>query len=448
MFGLFRRKGDEKALSPVASRGGWRSIIYEANAGDWQKNVEVNRESVLAFHAVFACMTLIARDIAKLRVKLVQQDSGGIWSEVKNPAYSPVLRKPNAYQTRIQFWESWILSKLCSGNAYIMKVRDGRGVVTELHVLDPQRVKPLVAESGDVFYEINRDNLTAQKEAVVVPAREIIHDRFNALFHPLVGLSPLFANGLAATQGLKIQENSANFFANQSVPSGILTAPGAISDETAQRLKDTWEGRYSGGRGAGKIAVLGDGLEFKGMTITATDAELVEQLKWSAQVVCSTFHVPPYKIGIGDMPTYNNIQSLNVEYYSQCLQSLIEDAELCLDEGLGMSEGIGTEFDLDGLLRMDSVTQMEVMEKAKGIYSPNEMRRKFDLPPKDGGNSVYMQEQNYSLEALAKRDAKTDPWGTEQAFPKEPDTSAQDAAEERAFIAETLLAMRKSLEAA
>ena len=449
MFGLFRRK--EKALSTVPARGGWWPLINEAAPGNWQRNVEVHKEAVLAFHAVFACMTLIARDIAKLRVKLVAQDDKGIWSEIRNPAYSPVLRKPNTYQTRIQFWENWILSKLSNGNTYVLKVRDNRGVVVQMHILDPMRVKPLIADDGSVFYEVQPDNLAAGKDAIVVPAREIIHDRFNTLFHPLVGLSPIYANGLAATQGLNIQNNSASFFGNRSVPGGILIAPGAISDATASRLKETWEERYSG-RGAGKIAVLGDGLKFEALAMKSTDAQMIEQLKWTAEVVCSTFHVPPYKIGIGQMPTYNNIQALNVEYYSQCLQSLIEDVELCLDEGLGMAEWIGTEFDLDGLLRMDSVTQMEVMDKAKGIFSPNEMRRRFDLAPKTGGDSVFLQEQNYSLEALAKRDAKADPWAPE---PQAEDMSADDEAdnaqsdaEERAFLAEALLAMRKSLEAA
>ena len=449
MFGLFRRK--EKALSTVPARGGWWSLIAEAAPGNWQRNVEVHKEAVLAFHATFACMTLIARDIAKLRVKLVAQDDKGIWSEVKNPAYSPVLRKPNNYQTRIQFWENWILSKLSNGNTYVLKVRDNRGVVVQMHILDPMRVKPLIADDGSVFYEVQPDNLAAGKEAITVPAREIIHDRFNTLFHPLVGLSPIYANGLAATQGLNIQNNSAAFFGNASMPGGILSAPGAISDDTAQRLKTYWEANYSG-RGAGKIAVLGDNLKFERLAVTAVDAQMIDQLKWTAEVVCSTFHVPPYKIGIGQQPTYNNIQALNVEYYSQCLQSLIEDVELCLDEGLGMAEGIGTEFDLDGLLRMDSVTQMEVMDKAKGIFSPNEMRRRFDLAPKTGGDSVFLQEQNYSLEALAKRDAKADPWASE---PQAEDTSAdeeadndQAAVEERAFLAETLLSMRKAMEAA
>lgn len=445
MLGLFRRK--EKALRSPGARGGWMPIIRESYPGAWQQNVEIRHDAVLAFHATFACMTLIARDIAKLRVKLVQQDASGIWTETKSAAYSPVLRKPNEYQTRIQFWENWMLSKLSNGNTYALKVRDNRGVVVKLHVLDPQRVRPLIAESGEVYYEIQADNLTAQSERVTVPAREIIHDRFNTLFHPLVGLSPIFASGLAATQGLNIQNNSAAFFGNASQPGGILVAPGAISDETAQRLKAHWETNYSG-RSAGKIAVLGDSLTYQQLSVSAKDAEMIEQLKWTAEVVCSTFHVPPYKIGVGEMPTYDNIQALNLEYYSQCLQSLIEDAELCLDEGLGFGDGIGTEFDLDGLLRMDSVTQMEVMEKAKGIFTPNEMRKRFDLGPKKGGDSPMLQEQNYSLEALAKRDAQADPWAAGQIPPPAPDTTAQDEAEERAFLAETLLSMRKAMEAA
>src|SRR5690606_20949887 len=99
------------------------------------------------------CQTLIASDIAKLALRLVEQTKDGIWVEVRNPAFSPVLRKPNGYQNRIQFIESWVLSKLQSGNAYVLKQRDGRGVVKALYVLDPARVTPLVSDSGDVFYD-------------------------------------------------------------------------------------------------------------------------------------------------------------------------------------------------------------------------------------------------------------------------------------------------------
>ncbi len=436
----------QKALNSVSdSRGGW-SRVFESFTGAWQRNVVVNRDLVLTYHAVFACETLIASDIAKLRVKLVEQDNG-IWTETTNPAYSPVLRRPNPYQNRIQFWESWMLSKLNRGNTYVLKQRDMRGVVSALYILDPNRVTPLVADDGSVFYRLAADNLSGITDDVIVPAREIIHDRMNCIFHPLVGISPIYASGLAATQGLNIQTGSARLFENNSSPGGILTAPGAISEPTAQRLVAEWQQKFSGPN-VGRVAVLGDGLKYEKMSLTAVEGQLIEQLKWSAEVVCSTFHVPPYKIGVGALPSYNNIQSLNVEYYSQCLQALIEAAELCLDEGLETGVNLGTEFDLDGLLRMDSVTQITMLRDAVGasVMSPNEARRKLDLKPVNGGESPMIQQQNYSLEAIAKRDAQADPFKSNAPAPAaqpDPAMSANDNATPEQIAAAKIIAAWK-----
>jgi hypothetical protein len=186
----------------------------------------------------------------------------------------------------------------------------------------------------------------------------------------------------------------------------ILTAPGEIKTETAQRLKEHWEEHYSG-KNAGKVAVLGDGLKFEPMRMTSSDAQVIEQLKWTAEVVCAVFHVPPYKIGIGQQPTHNNIQALNVEYYSQALQVHIESAELVLDEGLALPEIQTTRFDLDDLLRMDTATKVKTAADGiiGGLFAPNEQRIKFDLRPVEGGETPYLQQQNYSLGALARRDA-------------------------------------------
>lgn len=427
---ITRRKAADN-LQPVDSNRGWWPIIRESYVGAWQKNDTITVDTGLSFHAVYACVTLIAADIGKLRIKLMEQDANGLWQEAQNPAFSPVLRKPNHYQTHIQFKESWILSKLSRGNAYVLKARDGRGVVSALYVLDPCRVKPLVAPDGSVYYELQRDDLSGlhADTNVVVPAREIIHDRMNCLFHPLVGVSPLYAASMATQQGISIQRNSNKFFANGSKPGGVLTAPGSISQETAARLKQYWDENFSGDN-MGKVAVLGDGLKYEGMAVTATDAQLVEQLRWTAEVVCSVFHVPGFKIGVGTMPTYQNAEILNQIYYSDCLQSLIESMEVCLDEGIGVDTPVqgrmlGTELDLDGLLRMDTATQAKVAADlvGAGISKPNEARAKFDLAPVIGGDTPYLQQQNYSLAALAKRDARADPFNAPQAAPAPAETA-------------------------
>ena len=52
-----------------------------------------------------------------------------------------------------------------------------------------------------------------------------------------------------------------------------------------------------------------------------------------------------------------------------------------------------------------------------GIMAPNEGRRRFNLMPVQGGDTPYLQQQNYSLAALDERD-KTNPLAV---VPSEPD---------------------------
>ena len=72
--------------------------------------------------------------------------------------------------------EQWIVSKLLYGNTYVLKQRDARGIVTALYILDAQRVTPLVAEDGSVYYKLAADHLSQLTDAITVPASEIIHD--------------------------------------------------------------------------------------------------------------------------------------------------------------------------------------------------------------------------------------------------------------------------------
>lgn len=400
----------DSGLQSLSTRSSWWPIIREAFAGAWQRNIVVSTADVLTYSTVWACLTLISGDISKLWINLVSRDKNGIWVETENPAYSPVLRRPNRYQNRIKFIEYWILSKLIWGNSYVLKQRDQRSVVQALYILDPSRVKVLVAPDGAVFYQLSTDQLSGLDTDVTVPASEIIHDVHVPLYHPLCGVSAISACGLAAMQGLRIQQQSEKFFANNSQPGGILTAPATISDVTAKRLEDNWNANFTGDN-VGRIAVLGDGLKYEPLAVNAHDAQLIEQLKWTAENVAACFHVPGWKVGIAPMPAYGNVQAANIDYYSQALQGLIENLELCLGEGLGLAVDLGVQFDLDALLRMDSATQMEIAAKGVGaaIYKPNEARAIFDLPPVDGGDTPYLQQQNYSLSALNRRDQQPAP---------------------------------------
>lgn len=437
-----------KALPPLmsppsGSSGGWWPIIREPFTGAWQRNMEVRADTVLTYSIVFSCVTLIASDISKLWLDLVEKGEHGVWSVVEDESpFWRVLRKPNRYQNRIKFIEWWIFSKLIHGNTYALKSRDGRGMVDALYLLDPQRVKPLIAPDGAVFYQLDQDQLSrVGDQSTIVPASEIIHDIMCPLYHPLVGVSPIFACGVAAMQGLAIQNNSTKFFENGSQPSGVLTAPGTISSEAAKRMQDHWESEFGGANNIGKVAVLGDGLKYEPMSRNAVDSQLIEQLKWTGETVCAVFHVPPYKVGIGPAPPYTDVQSINLEYYSNALQNPIECLELCLDEGLEMPARLGTRFDIDSLARMDTATAYKAESEAVngGWGTPNEARLRFDRVPLPGGDTAYMQQQQWPLHLLAgRRDQLTAP---------EPLPPVDDATDDADMAAAFEALLRKELAA-
>lgn len=243
-MGLLSRIDRQRALAvnlsqSVQAVSNWWSTIHEPFTGAWQMNAtEESRQTLLKFPAIYSCVTGISRDISKMPLNLMREDDEEIWTKVKSGSpWLPVLRKPNHFQITLEFIDAWVVSLLIHGNTYVLKERDQRGIVTRLYILEPTRVAPLVATDGSVYYQLNTDFLSGLPDSVTVPESEIIHDKMTPLWHPLVGVSPLFAAALAGTMGRRIQDDSTQFFANSALPGGIISGPGRISDPAALRLK-------------------------------------------------------------------------------------------------------------------------------------------------------------------------------------------------------------------
>ncbi|UZQ14359.1 phage portal protein [Escherichia coli] len=143
--------------------------------------MKADPEAVLSFHAVFACISLISQDIAKMRLRLMQTDAHGIRRETRR-GYCPPLSSSQRPAEPHPVFELWLNAKLRHGNTVVLKIRNARGQIKELRILDWSRVEPLVADDGEVFYRITPDRNCGITEAVTVPAREVIHDRFNCFF--------------------------------------------------------------------------------------------------------------------------------------------------------------------------------------------------------------------------------------------------------------------------
>lgn len=444
-----------KAMQAVQSwRQGWHRLIHEPYTGAWQRNDELTIHDLTCYPALYACLNRISQDVGKLPFVLKSKAEGQtIWSVVDNPAYSPVLRKPNDYQTAQQFREAWILSKLLSGNTYVLKQRDARGVVVRLYVLDPCRVLPMVSESGNVYYQLNypaAQNLLPVSYAgtqLTLPASEIIHDRMNCFHHQLIGIPPICAAHLPALKNYKILKSAAEFFGNNAQPGGILSAPAGLDEADAEAIKQYWAENYTG-TNAGKIAVIGADMKFTPFAFKSADSQLVEQMRYSDEQICQPFGIPPFKIGIGMIPSGLGVDAINLMYYDDALSGHIESMENLLDEGLNIPNNLGIWMDTEPLLRMDVGKQAEVVTKLIGgkAITPDEGRYKLGYGPTGGGDTLWGQHQDYPLGYLAERNDLNPP------EPPEPEPEEQDdePSEEiqRGIRAITALNTIKAIEAA
>ncbi|HEY8353576.1 MAG TPA: phage portal protein, partial [Methylophilaceae bacterium] len=376
----------EKAAQPVTDwRRGWR-VIHEPYTGAWQKNDELKRGDLTCYPALFACLSLISEDIGTMPFVLKERGADGIWRPATNPAYDPVLRKPNGFQTDQQFREQWVLSLLLDGNTYVLKERDARGVVARMYILDPSRVTPMVSEMGRVFYRIaytNAQNLLPQQygaEEITVPASEVIHHRINCLHHPLIGVPPLCAATLAAGKNFKILRNSSAFFGNNASPGGLITAPAGLTEEEADAIQASFNEKYAG-ENSGRIAVIGADLKFTPFAFKAADSQLVEQLRYSDEQICQPFGIPPFKIGIGSIPAGMTVDQINLLYHEDALSGHIEAMENLLDDALSLPQDWGIWLDTEPLFRMDEGKRAEIETKLVGgmIKTPDESRAKFGL---------------------------------------------------------------------
>jgi HK97 family phage portal protein len=395
--------------------GGWTPIVREPYTGAWQANVSESPQTLLSNPTVFRCVSVISTDIAKCRLRLVSLDTDGVWTETTNPAYTPVLRRPNRYQRIGQFIEAWVNARLLYANVYVLKERDGRGVISALYILNPLHVIPLIAPDGAIYYELKHTDqagllagLSADPQ-VIYPASEVIHDRWNCLFHPLVGISPLYASSGAAQQGMNMQTASSSLFANGARPAGVLTIPGAISEEQANKLRDTWQAAQSA-LSAGRTAIVSHGMTYAPISQNAVDSQLTEQMKWSANTVAGVFGVPVNMVDSSQQPPYANSEASLLQYHSQCLQTHMTAIEAALDDGLELASGYGTEFDIDDLVWMDTATKTTAAREAigAGALAPNEARLKyFGLGPVPGGDTPYLQQQYEPLDVRAQSRAPT-----------------------------------------
>jgi HK97 family phage portal protein len=348
--------------------------------------------------AVFSCCEVLSQDLARTPLKLRQKAGPEAYVDATDhPLWEILHDLANPETTAYQFKAALQWSLLLWGRAYAEIVRvDGR--VASLWPLDPatMRVDRTTGGIKRWTYAANGQTYTWLFDPSQPPILELTHESPVQRCRELIGTALAFQNYLAA------------FFANGGRPSGILTAPGAITDATAERLREYWASSYSGARNAHKTPVLEAGLKYEAITMEHDHAQLSELQRALNEQIAGAFRVPTWKIGDLSKTTYSNMEAGEIAYVTSTLDPFFEAWEEAIRRDLLTTRQFSqftVTFDRGSLIRSDLKSLHDALATGiqNGIYSQNDARKRLGLNPIPEGDQYSV---NAALVPIAQEESR------------------------------------------
>ena len=396
---ISKLRGQRRAHNSLAGSA-WRFNLGQSLAGK-----PVTERTAMQMTAVYACVRILAESIACLPLHLYRYtDAGSKEKALDHPLYTLLHDEPNPEMTSFVFREVLMTHLLLWGNAYAQVIRNGKGEVTALYPLLPNRMTVDRDEHGQLFYRYQRgsdeatSNSPAKRETVVLMPSDVLHIP-GLGFDGLVGYSPIAMSKNAIGLAIAAEEYGSKFFANGATPAGILETPTLIKD--ISKLRDSWNEAYGGSRNAGKVAILEQGVTFKPISMSPQDSQLLETRKYQLDEIARIFRIPPHMIGDLERATFSNIENQSREFVTYTLDPWVCRIEQSLTRALLMPSEKGrlfVKFNVDGLLRGDYKSRMEgyAIARQNGWMSANDIRELENLNriSPDAGGDLYLVNGN------------------------------------------------------
>lgn len=382
-----RRLTTSEDIERFLERQGWAS-----SAG-----LNVTPMKAMQYAAVFACVRVLAESIGQLPLHLYQQNGREKTKATAHPLYSLLHDAPNEYQTA-QEWKEWVAACFAlRGNSYSQIIRVGSRSnprIGELLPISPDAVTPKVdSKTREVRYVVQQ----SQGGTVTLPASDVLHLKLFPL-DGVLGASPVSYARDAIGLGIATEQHGAGLFARGAAPGGVLSTDQKLDEESAERMRDTWEERHAGAANAGRVAVLEQGLKWQAIGMSSMDAQWLESRKYQRSEIAGIFRVPPHLIGDLERATFSNIEHQSLDFVVHTLMPYLTRIEQRIALQLLTPDERKThfaKFAVGGLLRgdMQARSQFYTQMVHNGALSPNEIRELEDQNPREGGD-VYLVPSN------------------------------------------------------
>jgi HK97 family phage portal protein len=374
----------------VSDANGW--MIRAMGGGKTESGVAVSEFSAITLPAVYACVSIIADNLAQLPLNVYRSLPGGGREQVTDhPLHAILHDQPNDDMSSFVFRQTVSHHALLWGNGYAEIERTRGGDPVGLWPLFPDRTWPDKPAGSRLRYRT-----AVNGQSVNLPPEDVLH--IPALgFDGLIGYSPVSVARQAVGLGLAAERFGAKFFANDAKSGGFLMHPGKLGDKATGNVAESFQ-KQGGADNAFKVKVLEEGMKFISTTIPPDDAQFLATREFQVAEIARIFRVPlvllqsmekstSWGSGIEQMMigfVVWTIQPWLVRWEQEINRKLLTEAE--------RAAGYFVKFNLNALLRGDMKARAAFYKELYLIraMNPNEVRALEDLNPYEGGEAFYV----------------------------------------------------------
>lgn len=348
--------------------------------------VPVTVETALQISTVFAAIRLIAETVASLPFDLYEKTNQG-----RTPSTSSLrkvlTKKPNRYQTRVEFWESIVFNLVLSGNAYCVITRL-KGEIVSLLPVSSSQVQTELALDGTVIHRISND--TGEK---IYQVDEVWHIKLFG--NGIIGLSPIAHAAQSISVSQAAAGKCAEVYANGAKRAGILTSDRILTDTQRAKARENFSDISNGA--TSRLFILEADLKFQPTSMSPEELELLDALRYQVEDIGRFMGVPSILLNqtVGQSSLGSNVNEILSAFYKLNLRPYLEKIEESILRWLVPDDGrdYEAEFIFDALLRADTKTRLDAWARAiqTGQMTPNEARILEGRDPLEGGDSLMIQ---------------------------------------------------------
>lgn len=355
----------------------------------------ITRETVMRISTVFACVSLKAETIGTLPCHLYRRlDNGGRERAKEHRCYRTARQTPNGQDTAIDFFtrgESRVnlsglaLAEIHTRRDRVELVPYKTSDITKTELLDGNRLR------WEVIDPVTRQSkILLQDEVLYV--RDLMQDGFAAVGRAVVAQEAIAVAAAA-------EAFVGGFFRNDATGRLALSLPTNPDEKTKAAYRQMVNDNYAGWRNRSKTMFLWGGMTATELGKHDDNGFIVDPRNYQVADIARFFgRIPLFMIGLEEKSTTwgTGIEQQTQAWINYGMLPSIVRWEQALNRDLLQpeeQEEYFFEFNLDGLLRGDSMQRAQVNEikRRNGVINPDEWRLSDNMNPrKDGGGEEYL----------------------------------------------------------